>query len=113
MASPIIIPRELVAEHLAVSTRLLLALEARGLVRVSTDDGIEGYEPIEIRRLWSIVTLQRDCGVNLAGIEAILTMRARIDELHQRVDLLARTLHEVLEAELGSASDSGSNSNHS
>jgi MerR family transcriptional regulator/heat shock protein HspR len=78
-----IYPRELVAEHLSVTPRLLLRYEARGLVTaVRGDTGEVGYGPSEIRRLWTILSLQRDLGVNLAGVEAILRLRSHVDRLH-------------------------------
>jgi MerR family transcriptional regulator/heat shock protein HspR len=48
-----------------------------------------GYGPSEIRRLWSILSLQRDLGVNLAGVEAIMRLRAHFDELHRCLSDLA------------------------
>lgn len=82
MTSKTVYPRELVAEHLAVSPGLLIRYEARGLVQpVRDDSGLEGYGPAEIRRLWTVVSLHRDLGVNLAGVEAILRLRAHVDRL--------------------------------
>ena len=45
------------------------------------DSGLEGYGPAEIRRLWTVVSLHRDLGVNLAGVEAILRLRSHVDRL--------------------------------
>lgn len=92
-----IIPREQVAEHLAVTRATLARFEARGLVRVVRSGDVEGYEPAEVRRLWTILSLQRDLGVNLAGIEAILKLRAHVDQLYRRLDRLARELNDALE----------------
>ena len=90
---PPVYPRELVAEHLSVAPRVLLRYERRGLVAaVQTDAGEIGYGPAEIRRLWTILSLQRDLGVNLAGVEAILRLRAHVDRLHP---VLALTLREA------------------
>ena len=36
--------------------------------------------PAEIRRIWTIVSYQRDLGINLAGVEAILKLRDHMDE---------------------------------
>ena len=71
MARPII-PRDHVARELSVSPRVLVRYESLGLVRVVRDGETEGYEPAQIRRLWTIVSYQRDLGVNLAGVEVIL-----------------------------------------
>ena len=70
-------PRELVAERLAVSPATLIRYESRGLIHaVPRGDGdepaAEGYGPGEVRRLWTIITFQRDLGINLAGVEVIL-----------------------------------------
>ena len=69
-----IIPRELAARELAVSTTVLARYESLGLVQVTHEGSEEGYEPAQIRRLWSIVTYQRDLGINLAGVEVILQL---------------------------------------
>src|SRR3954462_1241380 len=102
---PPIIPREQVAEHLAVPTRLLIRYEARGLVRAGREGPVIGYEPAEVRRLWTILSLQRDLGINLAGVEAILRLRAHLDELHQKLDALAVRIREALEAEIEADAD--------
>jgi MerR family transcriptional regulator/heat shock protein HspR len=91
----------MVAEHFAVTLGILRRYEAEGLVRPLRDGGIEGYGPAEIRRLWTILSLQRDLGINLAGVEAVLKLRAHLDEVHRRLLSLADELRVTLEAELG------------
>jgi MerR family transcriptional regulator/heat shock protein HspR len=91
-----IIPREQVARNLAISTRVLLRYESRGLVHPIRDGDTEGYGPAEIRRVWSILSFQRDLGINLAGVEAILKLRDHLARVHQHVDVLARELRETL-----------------
>ena len=61
---------------------------------------VEGYAPDDVRRLWTIVSLQRDMGVNLAGVEAILRLRAHLDDLHRRLGRLADDLRDATEAAL-------------
>ena len=67
-----IIARDLVARQLAISPQALARYESLGLVHVSHQGPIEGYDPTQIRRLWTILSFQRDLGVNLAGVEVIL-----------------------------------------
>jgi MerR family transcriptional regulator/heat shock protein HspR len=93
-----IIPREQVAKHLAVPTRLLLRYEARGLIHAVRADGAEGYEPRELRRVWSVVSLHRDAGINLAGVEAILRLKERMEALHERIGRLAVTLEALTDS---------------
>ena len=94
-----IIPRDLVARELSVSPQVLLRYEALGLVRMARDGTEEGYEPAQIRRLWTIVSFQRDLGINLAGVELILRLCDHLAEVHHRVHDLADELRELLEAE--------------
>jgi MerR family transcriptional regulator/heat shock protein HspR len=102
-----IIPRELAARELAVSTRVLARYESLGLVQVAREGSEEGYEPAQIRRLWSIVTYQRDLGINLAGVEVILHLVDHLSEVHHRVIGLVQELREQLDKDdASSASDS-------
>ena len=98
-------PRELVAEHFVVAKTVLLRYEARGLVRAVESGGAEGYGPREVRRLWTILSLQRDLGVNLAGVEAILRLREHVDDLHRRLGALADDLRAAVEADRGPDAD--------
>ncbi len=93
-----ILPREHVAERFSVSPNVLVRFEARGLIRSTRVGAIEGYEPSEIRRIWTILSLRRDLGINLAGVEAILKLRAHLDDVHAHLTDLADRLREVLEA---------------
>jgi MerR family transcriptional regulator, heat shock protein HspR len=93
-----IIPREEAARHLSVTARVLARYEARGLVRAAREGPEEGYRPEEVRRLWTIVSLQRDLGINLAGVEAVLKLRAHVDGLHRQLDGMVRRMREALEA---------------
>ena len=96
-----IIPRDLVASHLSVSTRALLRYEQLGLVQVTRDGPVEGYEPAQVRRLWSIRSFHRDLGVNLAGVQVILQLCDRMTELRHHLDHLAGELRSILENEAG------------
>ena len=89
--------REHVAERFAVSTRLLLRYERRGLVRASKRGELEGYAPSEVRRIWTVLSLQRDLGINLAGVEAVVKLREHVDEMHARLASLARKFREALD----------------
>jgi MerR family transcriptional regulator/heat shock protein HspR len=101
-----IIPRDLVAEKLAVSLSALDRYESLGWVRPVCEGPVAGYEPEQIRRLWTIVSFQRDLGINLAGVEVILQLFEHLSEVHRRMDLLAMELRELLDVDApGSASD--------
>ncbi len=94
-----IIPREQVAHELSVSPGVLVRYEALGLVRAVEDGGEIGYEPAQIRRLWTIVSFQRDLGINMAGVEVILQLHDRFFELHRQVHDLAEQLREMIDTD--------------
>ena len=94
-----VIPRDLVAQQLAVSPRVLDRYERMGLVQSVRDGAVEGYEPAQVRRLWTIVSFQRDLGVNLAGVEVILHLFDHFSRVHHRVHHLAEELRELLDVD--------------
>jgi MerR family transcriptional regulator, heat shock protein HspR len=94
-----IIPRDLVARQLAISPQVLIRYERLGLVHVIQEGSVEGYEPSQVRRLWTIMSFQRDLGINLAGVEVILRLCDRMSELHHRLDDLAGELRELVNNE--------------
>src|SRR5437764_7333857 len=106
MTQPII-PRDEVAHHLAIPVQVLIRYESRGLVRAVREGPVEGYGPAEIRRIWTILSFQRDLGINLAGVEAILKLRAHMDDLHRRLHLLAGELQGLLDAPEGDEAADG------
>jgi len=98
-----LIPRDRVAEELAVPVRVLIRYESRGLIRALNGEvggvRVEGYGPAEIRRAWTIVSCQRDLGINLAGVEAILKLRDHMEEVYRRLHGLAHELGEALDSQ--------------
>ena len=92
-----IIPRDQVAHELSVSPGVLVRYEAMGLVHSVQTGTVVGYEATEVRRIWTIVSFQRDLGINLAGIEVILHLRDHLSEVHHRVRDLAEQLGELID----------------
>lgn len=90
--------RDMVAARLAVPASLLVRYEARGLVHMVRQGSVEGYEPAEIRRVWAVVSLHRDLGINLAGIEAVLRLRSQLEQVHERLGRLAKEMQAALDA---------------
>jgi MerR family transcriptional regulator/heat shock protein HspR len=92
-----IIPRDLVARQLSISPQVLLRYERLGFIRLSQEGDEQGYEPAQIRRLWTILSFQRDLGINLAGVEVILRLQDQMHELHHRLHDLACSLRELVD----------------
>jgi len=90
-----------VAERYDIHPQTLRLYEREGLLQPSRSEGnTRLYDDLSCERLEYILTLTRDMGVNLAGVEVILKMRSRIDMLEREVSRLA-TLLEREAAERG------------
>ena len=76
-----------VAEQFQVHPQTLRMYEREGLLTPSRSDGnTRLYTPEDLERLDVIIKLTRDLGVNLAGVEIILNMRAKMDEMRHEFE---------------------------
>lgn len=81
-----------IAERFGIHPQTLRLYEREGLLRpVRTEGNTRLYDSDTIERLEIILTLTRDLGVNLAGVEVILHMKERIERMQGDV-------HEILGA---------------
>ena len=78
-----------VAEKYAIHPQTLRLYEREGLIKPARSAGnTRLYDEEAIRRLEIILTLTRDLGVNLAGVEVILHMREQMERMQGEVDRL-------------------------
>ena len=78
-----------VAEHYEIHPQTLRLYEREGLIRPTRSVGnTRLFDDETCRRLEFVLTLTRDLGVNLAGVEVILNMKDQIDELQAEVERL-------------------------
>jgi MerR family transcriptional regulator, heat shock protein HspR len=78
-----------VAERYAIHPQTLRLYEREGLIKpVRSAGNTRLYDEESIRRLEIILTLTRDLGVNLAGVEVILNMREQMERMQGEVDRL-------------------------
>lgn len=71
-----------VAELFEIHPQTLRLYEREGLLKPSRSDGnTRLYEDADIERLEIILSLTRDLGVNLAGVEIILNMREKMNQM--------------------------------
>ena len=76
-----------VAESYQIHPQTLRLYERLGLLKPSRTDGnTRKYTDEDLERLEIILTLTRDLGVNLAGVEVILNMREKMEKLEREVD---------------------------
>jgi MerR family transcriptional regulator, heat shock protein HspR len=76
-----------VAEQFGVHPQTLRLYEREGLLKPSRSEGnTRLYTDADLERLEVILSLTRDLGVNLAGVEIILNMRAKMDEMQHEFE---------------------------
>ena len=86
-----------VAELYKLHPQTLRLYERVGLLKPSRSQGnTRLYTDQDLERLEVILTLARDMGVNLAGIEIILNMRGKMVEMEQQMTEFARVVQEEL-----------------
>jgi len=76
-----------VAELFEIHPQTLRLYEREGLLKPSRSDGnTRLYEDSDIERLEIILSLTRDLGVNLAGVEIILNMREKMNKMQSEFE---------------------------
>jgi MerR family transcriptional regulator, heat shock protein HspR len=86
-----------VAEMYNLHPQTLRLYEREGLLSPSRSEGnTRLYTEGDLERLEVILSLTRDLGVNLAGIEIILNMRARMKEMEREVQALVEYMQREL-----------------
>ncbi|MEJ7620850.1 MAG: helix-turn-helix transcriptional regulator [Aquificaceae bacterium] len=95
-----------VASMFNIHPQTLRLYEREGLIKPTRSKGRTRYYTEEdIQRLEFILTLSRDLGVNLAGIDIILRMKEQIEELEAQVqkliEFIQREVSEVYQKDEG------------
>ncbi len=85
-----------VAETYDIHPQTLRLYEREGLLKPSRSEGnTRLYTQEDLERLELILNLTRDLGVNLAGVEVVLNMRQRLEEMqHEMQDFIEYVEHE-------------------
>ena len=82
-----------VAEKYNVHPQTLRLWEREGLLRPTRSRGnTRLYDEDTCERLETILTLTRDLGVNLAGVDIILNLKQQIQRLQQENEMLANMI---------------------
>ncbi len=87
-----------VAELYDIHPQTLRMYEREGLLQPSRSGGnTRQYTDADLRRLEVVLSLTRDLGVNLAGVEVIMNMRSNMERLqHEVADLMCFVRDELL-----------------
>lgn len=76
-----------VADRFEIHPQTLRLYEREGLIRPARSSGnTRLYDDETLRRLEIVLTLTRELGVNLAGVEVILNMREQMDRMKSEMD---------------------------
>jgi len=76
-----------VSQKYGIHPQTLRLYEREGLLKPSRTDGnTRLYSEEDLEQLETILTLTRDLGVNLAGVEVILNMRRKIQQMQGEVN---------------------------
>ena len=83
-----------VAEQYQIHPQTLRLYEREGLLKPSRSEGnTRLYTDQDLERLEVILKLTRDLGVNLAGVEIILNMRERMEEMQRQIGQFVTSLN--------------------
>src|SRR5204863_8907336 len=82
-----------VAEQYSLHPQTLRMYEREGLLKPSRSEGnTRLYTDPDLERLELILSLTRDLGVNLAGVEIILNMREKMDAMQHEFESFSQYL---------------------
>src|SRR5450631_3890877 len=83
-----------IAEQFQIHPQTLRLYEREGLLKPSRSDGnTRLYTDEDMERLEVILKLTRDLGVNLAGVEIILNMREKMEEMQRQIEAFVSSLN--------------------
>jgi MerR family transcriptional regulator/heat shock protein HspR len=84
-----------VAEMFSIHPQTLRTYEREGLLRPARTVGnTRLYSQEDVERIEMITRLTRDLGVNLAGVEVVLNMRAKMEEMRHQMEETIMVLRE-------------------
>ncbi len=91
-----------VAQKYSIHPQTLRLYEREGLLKPSRTEGnTRLYSDEDLERLETILSLTRDLGVNLAGVEIILNMRQKMAEMQREVNEFMEYVKQELTRGLG------------
>ncbi len=91
----------IVADMFDIHPQTLRTYEREGLIRPARTDGnTRIYSQEDVERVELILRLTKELGVNLAGVEVVLNMRDRMEEMQRQVSGLLRAMAERFDAEI-------------
>jgi len=88
-----------VAESYSIHPQTLRLYEREGLLKPSRSEGnTRLYTEEDLERLELILNLTRDLGINLAGVEVVLNMRRRMEEMQKELQEFVAYIEREIES---------------
>jgi len=89
-----------VAEQYQIHPQTLRLYEREGLIKPSRSaKGTRYYTEEDVQRLELILDLTRDLGVNLAGVEIILNMREKMNQMQRQFENFLQYIRDNVDQE--------------
>lgn len=90
-----------VSEMLGIHPQTLRLYEREGFIKPKRSMGnTRLYSEEDVEKLEMILRLTRELGVNLAGVEVILSMREKMEQMQKEMEETVRQLREELAREI-------------
>jgi len=90
-----------VSEMLGIHPQTLRIYEREGFIKPRRSGGnTRLYSEEDVERLEMVLRLTRELGVNLAGVEVILSMREKMEQMQREMDETIVHLREELSREI-------------
>ena len=87
----------IIAERYNIHPQTLRLYEREGLIKPERTGGnTRLYGPAQIRQLETILTLTRDLGVNLAGVEVFLRLQHEMEQAEMDADLILDSIRRIV-----------------
>jgi len=90
-----------VSEMLGIHPQTLRIYEREGFIKPKRSGGnTRLYSEEDVEKLEMILRLTRELGVNLAGVEVILSMREKMEQMQREMEETIHLLRDELEHEI-------------
>src|SRR5574342_679574 len=90
-----------VSEMLGIHPQTLRLYEREGFIKPKRSVGnTRLYSEEDVEKLEMILRMTRELGVNLAGVEVILSMREKMEQMQKEMEETVRQLREELTREI-------------
>jgi len=90
-----------VSEMLGIHPQTLRLYEREGFIKPKRSGGnTRLYSEEDVEKLEMVLRLTRELGVNLAGVEVILSMREKMEQMQREMQETIERLHDELTREI-------------